>query len=383
MDLNKALQSPWLNGAGGLVGTLILFYTNPHAVGQYNFLRLAGILVLLFLLVRTFYYGVVKKKPKGSKLFSALVGILVLFFVLEGIFMQIRTTVGTSQALCTRGWFEKYWQPLISPYDFRDSQTVDKEAIEGKVHISFLGDSFAAGQGIKDTHDRFPDLVREQLPADWCVFNHAYCGADTWDELMVMDKMPYEDIHPRVVVLQWFVNDIEGAASRLGLEYVPELPLMQIPLLNLLIERSYFFNYLYVHTPWQTDFGYGKFLKAAYGNPSVNGQYEKEFAQLVSWVTETEQAQLLVVLFPSMSRPEASREYLSYAQELSIQHNLPVIDMTETVLSLSPQERRVNAFDDHPSKKVHALTAEAILSKFEQQGWLDSVPPPYISQDSL
>ena len=174
-----------------------------------------------------------------------------------------------------------------------------------------------------------------------------------------------------MVVVQWFVNDIEGAAAREGMEYVPELPLMNIPGLNLLLNRSYFFNYLYVHTPWQTEFGYGDYLKNVYGNEEVLLQYESEFGQLVSWVVGTNEADMLVVLFPSMSQPEATQEYVEYVKGLCDRHKLPWVDMSPTIKALSPEDRRVNRYDDHPSEKVHELTAEQVYTEFERLGWLE------------
>ena len=375
MNKRPFFQTPSLNGILFLLAVALLFYTNTHAVGKHIFLRFCWVGIILLFGLRTFYFGVVKgdRKKWVQRVFSVMAVAGFLFFVLEAGFMLVRTTVGASQALCTQGWFEKYWKP-VNQYGYRDDQPTSREAVKDKVQITFLGDSFAAGQGIKDPDDRFPDLLRKKFPEDWLVFNHSACGYDTWDELMVMDKMPYEDIEPNVVVLQWFVNDIEGAAKREGLEYVPSLPLMDMPGMELLLNRSYFLNYLYVHTPWQTDFGYGEFLEAAYSNQKVQNRYESEFGQLVSWVTNTTGSKLVLVLFPSMSRPVMTGKYLEYAKGLGEARGLPVIDMTEIVLSLSPEERRVNAFDDHPSEKVHALAADAIYGEFQRQGWLDSIP---------
>lgn len=375
MNKRPFIQLPWLNGLFFLIAAALLFYTNTHVVGKYNFVRLCWIAITLFFGLRAFYFGVVKGQQKRwlKNLLSIGFGLVFLFFVLEGVFLFMRTTVGASSALCTQSWFQKHWEPM-NAHGYRDSESVSEAALEenrDQPKLVVLGDSFAAGQGIDEADQRFPDQLRTLLPQEWRVYNWAFCGADTQDETEVLRTESATFPDAEIVLVQWFVNDIEGAAKREGLNYVPQLPLMQIPGLDLLLTRSYFLNYVYVHTPWQTDFGYGAFLEEAYGNESIVARYKEEWNALHQLITQSEGAKMAVVLFPSMSRPEATQEYVAFAKDLASQPGVLVMDMTETIGTIPAEERRVNAFDDHPSVRVHEETARLISQSLAAEGWLE------------
>ena len=68
-----------------------------------------------------------------------------------------------SMTLTSNRWLLKYYKMNGSGYRDNVEYAIKRS---GKRRISFMGDSFTAGHGIRDVEQRFANLVRQQNP-DW------------------------------------------------------------------------------------------------------------------------------------------------------------------------------------------------------------------------
>src|SRR3954463_4840485 len=76
----------------------------------------------------------------------------------------------------SRHWFARHW--VNNPSGIRDDINYALALKPGKRRLTFVGDSFTVGQGIKNVNDRFPNIIRSAHP-DWDVQILGQLGFDT------------------------------------------------------------------------------------------------------------------------------------------------------------------------------------------------------------
>lgn len=138
---------------------------------------------------------------------SLLATLLVLEFATRLALSDITTTADN------RSYFAEKWKRdnvRLNSQGFRDRE-FDARTSRDSYHVAFIGDSYTFGQGIAET-DRMSNLLEGELRkgADRIqVLNLGNPGDNTRDELKVLVRM-LPVVRPRFVLLQWFVNDVEG-----------------------------------------------------------------------------------------------------------------------------------------------------------------------------
>jgi hypothetical protein len=112
----------------------------------------------------------------------------------------------------------------------------------GKHRITFIGDSFTAGHGIKDVEDRFPNLLRRAHPG-WEIQVLATVGLDTGMEQIWLNRAFIKGYQIDQVVLVYCINAISDLMPE------PSEAMQQILAQQggWLPENSYFVNLLYHH----------------------------------------------------------------------------------------------------------------------------------------
>ncbi len=128
---------------------------------------------------------------------------LMLFFVLEAIFMFVPQTHRIGYTLASQRWFQYYVHK--NNIGYRD-EPITEERLKNKIKIFVFGDSFTAGHGIKDPDDRYPDKLESMLPENYVVLNLGRNGTGTQDQLFRYMLFP---IKPQIFILGYHGNDID------------------------------------------------------------------------------------------------------------------------------------------------------------------------------
>ncbi len=309
-----------------------------------------------------------KRQEWIKKLSTIVFSFVFIFFLLECVFMFIkRSNPATNLPLASRNWFNKYYNPYINSYGFRDEEPTKNDS-----SIFFIGDSFTAGDGIKKTNDRFSNIVKEKLldsGKSLHVINMGLQGADTKKEYETMvNFINSTGIRPKFVVLQYFGNDIEDVANENGVK-LPEV--ISYQKLNILvkniIKRSYFLNYLYWLGSKQIDYNvYLKFIEEGYSNDSIFHQHKQDIQHFLDF-TKTNNIPLLVVIFPFMNDLEFSkRVYINKLKNFFNENKVNYLDVSTLIEELSIKERIVNSSDGHASVYVNKLVGDVIYNKIFQ-----------------
>jgi hypothetical protein len=306
------------------------------------------------------------RRTGPTKWFALLAGNgLILAFLLSLLFLGFETyyryvcdrTDAMGNTLVSSAWYARYFHKNAS--GFRDNVDYPNALTPGKRRITFVGDSFTAGFGLKDVEDRFANRIRRLHP-EWEIHAVAKPGLDTSTEVEIMHNLTVSNSYRLdLVVLVYCMNDI-GEVMPGWVEGYKEMMADNFRK-SWLCQNSYFVN-LFYHR-WQLRRNsymrnYYDEVEAAYKGPL----WEIEKIGLLAFanMTQIRGGRLLVVTFPYMDIPlrfKSAHDQLDrYWQEQGIPH----LDLLPSFSNLPPGKLVVNPHDSHPNEFANALAAEAI-----------------------
>lgn len=292
---------------------------------------------------------------------------LLLFFIsLEGVFRFFAVLPdGLNFTLSSKLWFARYWNPINS-LEYRDREH-PFESLIGKKVVFVIGDSFVAGHGIERVRDRFSDRLQEKLGSRYEVVVIAQIGWQTDDEFRAIVSYP---IQPRVLILSHHMNDILGAAQ---MEYLETLKNIEMPtgVWGSLVDHSYWINFVYWR--WyrfsRTDVGekFWSTLISQYRDDPIWKAHQEKLMNIVCYA-ENFRIPLVVVLFPYLSKVEASSPYTKQVADWLETKGVETIDLGERLRGRNPKELMVNPMDPHPGIALNREIADLLFDWFQKKG---------------
>lgn len=267
-----------------------------------------------------------------------------------------------SFTLANQRWFEKYWYP-INQLGYRDVD-YPAEKIENSHLIFVVGDSFVAGQGIKNYQDRFSNRLQAELGDDWLVLNIAQVGWSTTDELHAVTTHPDK---PEILIWSYFVDDIRETANRSREPFrFTELITSPPILLQPIVEKSYFANFFYWR--WyrryhqEPESVYWKKLQYFYEHEEIWRIHEQELTSIINYATK-QNIPIIPLVFPNLIALEQSKPITTKVLKLFQTLGTQPIDMTPLLNAQPTAELVVNTMDAHPNEKVHAEVAHLLFTR--------------------
>lgn len=294
----------------------------------------------------------------------SVLGLFLTFMIAEFYF---RVFFAQSDAfvftLAAQNWRERYWQPLNS-LGYRDREWSDAE-VAGKLKVMVAGDSIAAGQGINNYQDRFSNKLNELLGDEAVVFNVASPGWHTEQEIEAIVNYPYR---PDILVLAYFVNDVEGAAFKQGIQR-QSLDIYKVPpLLKPLIDHSYALNFLYWRLvrfrQLEGQSGYWQWVADIFTQPEVWWVHQQELATIYEG-TQAEGVPLIVVLFPNITTPRESRQIIEPVLDFFESRGVATLDVATLSAAKDPLDLMASPVDAHPNEMVHRLVAQRLYEMIQ------------------
>lgn len=336
--------------------TLILFLIAPPIAGE---------ALLLFLLFRSTRGSVAKPGWKRLLLFN-LVSVLVMAgLCFAGGELYYRVIYDTTDAIAytkvSQQWGRRYI--VVNSAGFRDNIQYSASLTPGRRRISFLGDSFTAGHGVKSVEDRFANLLRAKHP-QWEIHVLAKMGWDTGSELYELQRYQRDGYQFGDVVLVYCLNDVA--------DLFPEWS-TALQRINAESQRagwwrrhSYFLDILYhrykaAHDPDMKN--YYDFVQSGYSGPTW--ELQKQRLTLLRDFVQASGGRFMVVTFPFLQALGPDYEYQSAHDELNRfwkQIDVPHLDLLPEFRELPVGEVAVNRYDPHPNEKANMLAAAVIDS---------------------
>ena len=230
-----------------------------------------------------------------------------------------------------------------------------------------MGTPIAAGVGIDNYEDRFSNKLDQLLGDDVVVFNVASSGWNTRQQINAIVNYPYR---PDVLVLAYFINDIEGSAYHQGLER-PQVVRKPGPILTSLIENSYALNFLYwrlVRLGQQEGQAvYLAWVSEIFNNPDIWWVHQQELRTIYEG-TQAEGIPLIVVIFPNITTIAESGHIVEPVAEFFRSREITTLEVSSLIKDTDPKELMASPVDSHPNEIVHLTVAEQ-LYQIIQAGW--------------
>jgi len=260
--------------------------------------------------------------------------------------------VDTEGRLASERWVERYWQ--TNTLGFRDREWIPTDWA-AKTTVVIVGDSFAAGWGVEDPADRFGDVLGARLGDGYAVINLGLPGTSTPEQLETLRAFPLE--YPDIVILQYFLNDIEYAALTLGLG-------IDIPQPPRLLRESYLGNFIYARFTAGFQPDYWSWQYGMYDRADVWAVHRAELEAFADHV-ESIGAQLIVVIFPNLQDPVGSIAYVDrVAAVFEGRGHDAVLKLFDAAAAWPREELIVSERDGHASAAFHRYVGERLYADF-------------------
>ncbi len=275
--------------------------------------------------------------------------------------------------LMEQRWRQVCWKPTFSLKSdqypdgemiYRDRPWSDAD-VQGKKKIMLVGDSMVAGLGVCNAHDRFGDILQSKLGERYAVFNVAYPGWNTPDEIRYPALYPYK---PDIVVLSYYLNDIETAMTQ---KHPTTRILASVPWWSSVpvLKDSYLLDYVY----WQVIYkqiiyrqqftssgedGWNAILNS-FSIPDVWAQHQDEIIQLINWAKQDHRP-VIAIVWPGLQDMESCVRQTALVEAVFRAQNIPVISVLDMFRNDPVRSLVVSAIDAHPNENVHRRVAETL-----------------------
>jgi lysophospholipase L1-like esterase len=303
---------------------------------------------------------------------SVVIALLIAEYAARYYLRDITTTSSNSSYLATR-WARE--SVRLNSWWFRDGE-MRIEKPQGVYRIAIIGDSVTYGQGIRE-EDRFSNLLQGYLDGEksacrFEVLNFGWLGSETIDEVNVFRNTVYK-VNPDFIVLQWFINDVEGHDKSKRPQSKPLIPFDSA---NSYLYQNSVIYYL-LDLQWQNlvqrtshSEGYRGYLFERFGDPE--GPEARAYVEVLRefiGLCRERGIPVGVILFPDMVPGLADSYPFEYLHDLvhgvCDQEGVPYVDLLDTYTQYKDcRQLWVNRFDHHPSPLANRLAAEKLLERF-------------------
>jgi lysophospholipase L1-like esterase len=275
------------------------------------------------------------------------------------------TTDSFGYTKSSQRWFKRHFKTNNAAA--RDNIDYEKRIALSRRRITFIGDSFTAGHGVKDVEDRFGNLIRRAFP-EVEVHVLAQTAMETGGELAAIRDLAGIGYQFDQVVLVYCLNDI----SDLLPEWAATLARVRLECSHpgWLVKNSYFANTLYYHYMAKRDpavTNYFSCVRTAHEGAAWREQRER-LIQLRRAV-EAAGGHLSVVTFPFLHALGPNYEFHAAHEVLGQfwrEQGVPHLDLLPAFQGIPAKELVVNSRDAHPNEYAHQLAAEAIARFLKQ-----------------
>ncbi len=272
------------------------------------------------------------------------------------------------------GYFSRRWAgtTVLNEHGFRERSFRIPKA-PGTYRIAIIGDSFTYGNGLEQA-ERYSDRLQQLLPAGYEVLNFGIAGNNTPQHLDTL-RAAVLPADPDFVLLQWFVNDVEGS----DLSRRPSTsPLLPIAAWHRWL-NAHSALYTVANMRWaeaQIMLGrapsYAEYLQARTGD--ANGPEAQREAALLREIIETvrrNDTPIGMVLFPDPGQDLGEAYPFAFLHDRVIaacrEAAIPCIDLRAALAVVKDRRQLwVSPFDHHPSAMANEIAALEILETLQK-----------------
>jgi hypothetical protein len=270
-------------------------------------------------------------------------------------------------------YFSRQWRDVtLNSHGFRERDFGPKPP--ETYRIAVIGDSFTFGNGLAH-EERFSELLGKWLGTRFEVLNFGMPGNNTPDHLRTL-RNSVLPASPNFVVMQWFVNDIEG--SDLSRRPKPALLMPHADLHHWLNPHSALYAIanmrwaeIQIMLGWSPS--YADYLKARAGDPHSADAVRE--AQLLHEIVETahrSKVNIAFLLFPDTG-PALDVNYpFAFLHERVLERcrieGISCLDLREAFARQADRRALwVSPFDHHPSARANQIAARQLFDLLQRE----------------
>lgn len=263
---------------------------------------------------------------------------------------------GSNQTLVAQNWNKKYWAP-INKLGYRDREHNWRGS-----KLFILGDSFIAGHGIKFIENRLSGFLSDKLGPTWDVAILAQNGWSTREQLDALQRHPQK---PDRLVISYYLNDIAPAARQHGLERQQRLKAPKNIIIKYLLEKSHLFNWYYWNLrKWELSETNSDYFQRAFSNEDVWKTHKQDLIKLASTAKQYDENAYFII-WPILNDVETSIPITKKINQLLLEQNTNVINLSHLFTGRNSKELVVNRWDNHPNESVNSEVAQLLYRKLQ------------------
>lgn len=225
---------------------------------------------------------------------------------------------------------------------------------KNQLRVLVQGDSITWGQGIKNSKDSYPSVLKERLlnynnQVEIAVI--AKQGYETLDHLDNLEKWG-EALQPNIIIYQWHITDLEVDRQRRPKK--TKAPWTYIPLHNKLRQKSYLWHFLDIqlsHLLPKPRESYEDYLLKTYASNTSN--WKKFRTQFINWLSAAKKLTSNIILVIPLDDVASSLQ--NEVIDLAKENNIKVLVLSHKINGMATSE-----FDSHPNKAAHKIMAQEI-----------------------
>jgi hypothetical protein len=241
-----------------------------------------------------------------------------------------------------------------------------------------IGDSYTFGSGV-DEDDRFSNRISQLLndgDQPYEVLNFGRPGTETVDHLDILSNVVLPAT-PDFVLLQWYVNDVQGAADRRGRPRPWSLLPGQLQRTSALVHLlNSEWARLQVQLGWQRS--WEAYMLERFGNPQSPSSIAAQNALTQFFATCRQQGVPVgMVLFSKSYAQQSALDFLvDRVLTLCQREGLTCVDTRRTFAPFKDvRQLWANRLDSHPGPLAHRLVADALMEVFGSKVWIPASDP--------
>lgn len=244
---------------------------------------------------------------------------------------------------------------------FRDNEIAAKK--KNKKRILLLGDSFTLGWGVP-FEATFSELLENKLNEDGDsteVINMGTCNYNSTMEVELF-KLKGLQLNPDKVILMYFVNDAEPVPDKkkavvYGLK-------KHSYLIALLFDRL-----VKLRAKYDQSFDWRKYYQSMYEEGSASLAQNKKSIEELFHICKEKDIDVLVVSIPELRVfDDYPFDYATeYIHTLCEKHNVPFLDLLQTLSNQEPSSLWVSGEDFHANEKANFIIANEIYKRLKQE----------------
>jgi hypothetical protein len=327
---------------------------------------------------------------------SLTVTLLALEAVTRFIYRDIRSTGDGRSYFSARDFRQN--PPQLNRFGFREREFATS-ASDDRYPIAVIGDSFIAGQGIRDA-DRLTNSLERHLDlasseVEFEVLNFGIRGSDTDDHIKILENVVL-GASPQFVLLGWYVNDVR-ADRDLRWSSIPLIPWRRAHGFALRHSALYYLadqRWIDLQHRLGLILSEEEFLSSYFAD--ANSPYARRAEMLLQRfidVCQKKKIPMGIVLFPRLRRNQNGRFDLGFlldrVLQVCSQHHITCVDLRSAFETVDVANLRVNQFDHHITWRPRPSSMHSQRSGQPPLGngpgsWARGAPrPQLLAQDLL